>query len=218
MPYSWHWHCMEVSGHFDISSALLWLKKPWYLLDRSLGAPRGDLNILKKSKISYHCRNCTLDYATLSLVHVPTEIYEFPFLHMYGTNFKWWKLITAVLSDSSSQNHLHPHNGDLVYLELELENADHHIGHSATTTKRHRVLPIFAYVKCSIKGTLTESTRVHNEICEYCMLLTLLSSAEIVCASYKGWIHSEWMYSRVSVFVVNSSWLNSHVHWNQFAV
>lgn len=79
---------MEVSGHFDNSSALPWVKKPWYSLDRSLDAPRADLNILNKSKISYHCRNYTLDHANVSLVHVLTEIYELPFLHVYGTNFK----------------------------------------------------------------------------------------------------------------------------------
>ena len=59
---------MEVSGHFDISSALPWVKKPWYSLDRSLDARRADMNILKKSEISYHCRNHTLDRTTLSLV------------------------------------------------------------------------------------------------------------------------------------------------------
>jgi hypothetical protein len=78
-----------------------------------------------------------------------------------------------------------------VYLELELENADHHSAQSATSTKQHRVLPIFAYVKYSIKDTLTETTVVHKELREYCMLLALLSSAENVCASYKLWIQSE---------------------------
>jgi len=78
-----------------------------------------------------------------------------------------------------------------VYLELELENADHHSAQSATSTKQCRILPIFAYVKYSIKDILTETTRVHKEICEYCMLLTLLSSAANVCASYKVWIYSE---------------------------
>ena len=80
--------------------------------------------------------------------------------------------------------------GDLVYLELELENADHHSVQSETNTKQRRVVPVFAYVKYSVKDTVTESTSVHKEICEYCMLLILLSSAENVCASYKAWTHS----------------------------
>jgi hypothetical protein len=79
---------MEVSGHFDSYSALPWVKKSWYPLDRCLGAPRADMNNLKKSKISYHCWNHTLDRATLSLVHVLIEIYELPYLYVYGTNFK----------------------------------------------------------------------------------------------------------------------------------
>jgi len=94
--------------------------------------------------------------------------------------------------------HLHPRIGDLVYLELELENADHHSEQSGTSTKQRRVVPIFAYVKYSIKDAVTENTIVNKEICEYRMLLILLSSAENVCAIYKTWIPSEWMYSRVS--------------------
>jgi hypothetical protein len=78
-----------------------------------------------------------------------------------------------------------------VYLELELENAGHHSVQAATSRKQRLVLRMFANVKRSIKDTSTESTRVHQGICEYCMLLTLLSSAGNVCASYKVWIHSE---------------------------
>jgi hypothetical protein len=133
------------------------------------------------------------------LVHVLTEIYELPFLHVYGTNFKWWQRITAVLPGCSSQDHFHPHIGDLVYLELEVKNAVPHSVQCATSKKQCWVLPIFAYVKYIIKDTLTESTRVHKKVCEYCMLLTLLSRTENVCAFYKVWIHSEWMYSSVNV-------------------
>jgi hypothetical protein len=78
-----------------------------------------------------------------------------------------------------------------VYIELELENADHHSMQSATNTKQRRILPIFAYVRYSIKNLLAQTTGVHKEVCEYCMSLTLLSSAENVCVSYKVWIHSE---------------------------
>ena len=85
---------------------------------------------------------------------------------MYGTKSKWWQLIAAVLSEHASQGHLHPHTGDLVYLELELENADDHNVQPETSTKQRRVVPIFAYVKCTIKDTVTERTSVHKEICE----------------------------------------------------
>jgi hypothetical protein len=141
------------------------------------------------------------------------SVYELPFLHVYGTNFKWWQLITATPKDSSSQDR-HPRNGDLVYLELQLENADHNSAQPAPSTEQY----IFAYVKSSIKDTLTESTRVHKEICEYCMLVTLLSSAEnvYVLLTKCGYILNE--CTIVSMFVINSNWLNSHVHWNQFAV
>lgn len=71
-------------------------------------------------------------------------------------------------------------------MELELENADHHSEQSGTSTKQRRVVPIFAYVKYSVKDAVTENTIVNKEICEYGMLLTLLSSAESVCASYKA--------------------------------
>jgi len=50
---------------FNISTALPWVKNPWYPLDR--GAPRTVVSVMKKRKVSYHCRNCTLDCATLSL-------------------------------------------------------------------------------------------------------------------------------------------------------
>lgn len=92
-------------------------------------------------------------------------------------------LFAALLSEQASQEHLHPRIGDLVYLELELENADHRSEQSGTSTKQRRVVPIFAYVKYSIKDAVTENTIVNKEICEYCMLLTPLSSAENVCAS-----------------------------------
>lgn len=75
----WHFSCFTLGKK---SPGIHWI--------RSLGAPRAGLNVLKKIKISYHCRNCTLDNATLRLVHVPIEIYELPSLHVYGTNFKWW--------------------------------------------------------------------------------------------------------------------------------
>ena len=74
--------------------------------------------------------------------------------------------IAAVLSARASQEHLHPRIGDLVYLELELENADHHNIQPETSTKQRRVVPIFAYVKCTNKDTVTERTSVHKEICE----------------------------------------------------
>jgi hypothetical protein len=68
---------MEVSGLFDISAALPWVKNPWYLLDR--GAPRAVFNVMKKRKISYHCRNYIMDSATLSLVHVKLKYMNSPF-------------------------------------------------------------------------------------------------------------------------------------------
>jgi len=68
---------MDVSCLFDISAALPWVKNPCYLLDR--GAPGTVLNVMKKSKVSYHCRNCTLDFATLSLVHVQLKYMNSPF-------------------------------------------------------------------------------------------------------------------------------------------
>jgi hypothetical protein len=64
-------------GLFDISDALPWVKNPWCPLDG--GAPGTVLNVMNKRKISYHCRNCTLDHATLSLVHVLLKYMNSPF-------------------------------------------------------------------------------------------------------------------------------------------
>ncbi|PNF31614.1 hypothetical protein B7P43_G17187 [Cryptotermes secundus] len=70
----------------------------------------------------------------------------------------------AVLSDFESKKRFHPYTGDLVYLELELENKDlqnHHNSEPHQSTRQRRIVPIFAYVKHSVKDTVTvkHSTR-----------------------------------------------------------
>jgi hypothetical protein len=77
--------------------------------------------------------------------------------------------IPALLSDYDSQKKLHPFKGDLVYLELELENKDsqnHHNLGPPPSSKQRRIVPIFAYVKHVIKDAVTGTTIVHKEICE----------------------------------------------------
>jgi len=88
---------MDVSGLFDISSALPWEKNTWYPLES--GATRAVLNVMKKRKIYYHYSNCTLDRATLSLVPVQLKYMNSPF----------WMCMELILSDGnwlqlSSQN------------------------------------------------------------------------------------------------------------------
>ena len=73
--------------------------------------------------------------------------------------------LLAVLPDFQSP---HPRIGDLVYLELELENnlPNHQPFTSQRSPNKRTLIPIFAYVKNLIKEMVTGTTIVHKEICE----------------------------------------------------
>ncbi|PSN48547.1 hypothetical protein C0J52_05914 [Blattella germanica] len=70
----------------------------------------------------------------------------------------------AVLTDIESQRNQHPRVGDLVYLELELENEHTENSQYGGNTNKRRIVPIFAYVKWFNKEAVTGNTRVHKEI------------------------------------------------------
>ncbi|KDR21193.1 uncharacterized protein LOC110828310 [Zootermopsis nevadensis] len=77
----------------------------------------------------------------------------------------------ALLTQYDSQNHLYPRVGDLVYLELELENEvlqNLYSTEPQLNTKQRRIVPIFAYVKHVSKDAVTSRTSVHREILKHC--------------------------------------------------
>jgi hypothetical protein len=84
-------------------------------------------------------------------------------------NLNGYIFIPALLTEYNSQKQFHPRVGDLVYLELELENEEFQNNHNILpqpNTKQRRIVPIFAYVKYLNKDSVTDRTSVHREICE----------------------------------------------------